>query len=592
MKTSNRITRRIVLSVAAGLIPLLAVAAVVLTNLSSRALREAYRGTVTTAMTHAVDEHQSNLTRFLDLWAANPSLTNAIEAAVSYGDAGPLEARARETLQAGGLHFVKAFDLAGKSLADIAGTNGAIDCAGFVQAAIKDGHPVAAVRSTPQGIAVVSFRVIDLNGKPAAVVGIGDVLEASDLQAIGTAMAARVALVRGDRTIVASEMALQDFRPAVTQLAAARNTGASQLALDETAAKPEFATYVPLPALGAGDNAVSAVVFTSATDYVAARDRSRMVWLGSTVAVLTVLSLIAWLVGHRVGSSVFVAINQLETTAGHTAAATTQVSSTSQMLADRASKQAATLEETSASLEEIGSMTRRNAENAQRAKSAAGQARGATEAGTGQMRAMHQAMHAIQSSSAEISKIIKTIDEIAFQTNILALNAAVEAARAGEAGAGFAVVAEEVRALAQRSATAAKETAAKIEDSVAKSTQGAQLSGEVARSFESIRTHVVQLDSLIGEISTASSEQTQGIDQVRDAVSELDRVTQANAASAEESASAAEDLGAQAGSLNEAISALRTLVTHATPADALAPAPKTFPPNRPRTPPRRNPVAA
>jgi methyl-accepting chemotaxis protein len=173
---------------------------------------------------------------------------------------------------------------------------------------------------------------------------------------------------------------------------------------------------------------------------------------------------------------------------------------------------------------------------------------------------MAEAMDAIKASSDDIAKIIKTIDEIAFQTNILALNAAVEAARAGEAGAGFAVVADEVRNLAQRCAQAAKETAAKIEDSVQKSSNGVEISSKVAKSLEDIVGKARQVDELAGEVASASAEQSQGIEQVNTAVSQMDKVTQSNAANAEESASAAEELNAQAESLKEAVNNLLTMV--------------------------------
>jgi ABC-type transporter Mla subunit MlaD len=175
------------------------------------------------------------------------------------------------------------------------------------------------------------------------------------------------------------------------------------------------------------------------------------------------------------------------------------------------------------------------------------------------MQAMSAAMDAIKTSSSDIAKIIKTIDEIAFQTNILALNAAVEAARAGEAGMGFAVVADEVRNLAQRSAQAAKETAAKIEGAIARTEQGVQISAKVAQALEEIVTKVRQVNQLVTEVSAASKEQTQGIDQVNTAVSQMDRVTQSNAASAEEAASASEELNAQALSLKDAVSQLLAL---------------------------------
>lgn len=238
------------------------------------------------------------------------------------------------------------------------------------------------------------------------------------------------------------------------------------------------------------------------------------------------------------------------------------VAGSSHSLAEGSSAQAASLEETSASLEELSSMTKRNAESAQQAKEAAAHARKSADTGVEDMKAMATAMSAIKASSDDIAKIIKTIDEIAFQTNILALNAAVEAARAGEAGMGFAVVAEEVRALAQRSATAAKETAAKIEDSVAKSQQGARISGEVAKSFETIQQQILNLDTLVSEIATASHEQNQGIDQVTAAVAQMDRVTQQNAGNAEETAAASQELNAQATVLSGAVANLHALMGH------------------------------
>lgn len=253
-------------------------------------------------------------------------------------------------------------------------------------------------------------------------------------------------------------------------------------------------------------------------------------------------------------------VNSVSTGADQITAASGQVSASSQTLAEGSSEQAASLEETGASLEEMSSMTKSNAANAVTAKETAGQTRHAADAGAEKMQTLLTSMNSIKAASEDITKILKTIDEIAFQTNLLALNAAVEAARAGEAGMGFAVVADEVRNLAQRCATAAKETAVKIEDSVKKSQQGAQISAEVAKSFDEIQSKVRQLDQLVGEIATASQEQSQGIAQVNIAVSEMDKVTQSNAASAEESASAAEELNAQAGTLKESVASLQQLV--------------------------------
>ncbi len=252
--------------------------------------------------------------------------------------------------------------------------------------------------------------------------------------------------------------------------------------------------------------------------------------------------------------------SELQAAAQFVNAGASQVSASSKSLAEGASTQAASLEETSASLEELTSMTKRNAEHAQKAKATAAKARISADTGVEQMQAMQNAMTDIKASSEHITKILKNIDEIAFQTNILALNAAVEAARAGEAGAGFAVVAEEVRSLAQRSASAAKETAERIAASVSKSNQGVQISAEVAASFNSIQEQVRELDGIVAEIATASHEQSEGISQVNTAVIAMDKVNQSNTSMAEEGASNAAELNAQAESLASTVGRLLTLI--------------------------------
>ena len=215
--------------------------------------------------------------------------------------------------------------------------------------------------------------------------------------------------------------------------------------------------------------------------------------------------------------------------------------------------------ETSAALEQMTAMIRSTADNADKAKTFAGQARESAQAGADSMTEMKQAMLAIASSSTEVAKIVKDIDEIAFQTNILALNAAVEAARAGEAGAGFAVVADEVRSLAQRSAAAARETADKIEAAIANSRRGSKSCGRLGDALEQIVGTVAAADGLVAEIATAAREQAQGIRQVGVAMAQMDQVTQSNSAGAEESASAAEQLKGQAHALQSAVTVLRGL---------------------------------
>lgn len=283
------------------------------------------------------------------------------------------------------------------------------------------------------------------------------------------------------------------------------------------------------------------------------------VLVGMAVSLLASASLAAFIV-LGVNRDLRRLATALNDGADQVASASSQVSAASQSLASGSSEQAAALEETSASLEEMASMTKRNAESARQANALSSQTRAAADTGAADMDEMRVAMDAIKHSSDGISKIIKTIDEIAFQTNILALNAAVEAARAGDAGAGFAVVADEVRSLAQRSAQSAKETAGKIEEAIKKSEHGVRISTKVAKSLSEIVDKARQVDTLVAEIAQASNEQNQGISQVNTAVSQMDKITQSNAANAEETASASEELSAQADSQKEAVTELLQMV--------------------------------
>ena len=249
-------------------------------------------------------------------------------------------------------------------------------------------------------------------------------------------------------------------------------------------------------------------------------------------------------------------VNSLNKVVDQITSASSQVSSSSQFLAEGASKQAASVEETSSSLEEMSSLTKQNADNAKTAAGLMTETSNLVNRVAESATNMDTAMKEIKSSSDETSKIIKTIDEIAFQTNLLALNAAVEAARAGEAGKGFAVVAEEVRNLAMRSAEAAKNTSALIEDTVNRILGGVQVVDGLKVALEEVTGSTTKVENLVDEISAASSEQAQGIEQVNVAVSEMDKVTQQNASHSEESASAAEHMNAQAETMKEAVNDL------------------------------------
>ncbi len=231
-----------------------------------------------------------------------------------------------------------------------------------------------------------------------------------------------------------------------------------------------------------------------------------------------------------------------------------QVSDASTALSQGATEQAASLEEITSSMSEIGSQTRLNAENANMANSLSFDARDSAEKGNNEMAALNSAMNEINDSSKNISKIIKVIDEIAFQTNLLALNAAVEAARAGRHGKGFAVVAEEVRGLAARSATAAKETAELIENSIKTVDRGSTIAMKTGEALEEIKNASIKVADIISEINTSSNEQAQAISQINEGLTQIDKVTQTNTASAEESASASEQLSSQATLLRDLIS--------------------------------------
>jgi methyl-accepting chemotaxis protein len=242
------------------------------------------------------------------------------------------------------------------------------------------------------------------------------------------------------------------------------------------------------------------------------------------------------------------------------ASAAGQVAASSQSLAQGSSEQAATIEETSSASAEINSMARRTTESSSTAAEIVAKSQDGFARTNESLTQMVGAMEAINSSSQKISKIIKVIDEIAFQTNILALNAAVEAARAGEAGMGFAVVADEVRNLAQRCAQAAKDTADLIEESIQNSNGGRVKVDQVAVAIREITTESGKIKVLVDEINLGSVEQSRGIDQISKAVTQMEQVTQSSAANAEESAAAAEELNSQAETMKDVIESLRAMV--------------------------------
>jgi methyl-accepting chemotaxis protein len=392
-------------------------------------------------------------------------------------------------------------------------------------------------------------------------------------------LARLIQLVESDaaRTLGAAfRESLAAYRAAVARLQAALKSGDFEKAmatLDVDVARARQNLEVNLTAISLHSFALSSAASDAATRAV---DRNLRITLGCTAvsaAIILFATTFVQVIARRTSRRLVATLHHLSGASDQVQGGARILNAGSRTLAEGSSRQAASLEETGASLTEMASMTRRNSECAQTARATAGAARETADQGALQMQSLQSAMTAIHGASVEITKILKTIDEIAFQTNILALNAAVEAARAGEAGLGFAVVAEEVRNLAQRSALAARETALKIEDSVAKSQQGVRISAEAQRSFDSIQQRIRELDTLVGRIATSSGEQSGGIGEINSAVQQMDQVTQSTAANAEETAAAAEELNAQAVRLHEAIGELRAVVGDgARGGPALAPA--------------------
>ncbi|MGA2115234.1 MAG: methyl-accepting chemotaxis protein [Bryobacteraceae bacterium] len=279
--------------------------------------------------------------------------------------------------------------------------------------------------------------------------------------------------------------------------------------------------------------------------------------LAMLVGTVSAVSYLAGRASHLIGS----AVSELAAAAQQFVATSTQISSSGQSLAQASSEQAASLEETSASAEQISAITRQNNERSQRVAQLMNEAIPTVNANIAAHKELALAIAGVSASSEKVSKVIKIIDEIAFQTNILALNAAVEAARAGESGAGFAVVADEVRNLAHRSADAAKETSALIEESLLKSRESKQTLDRLSAALEANNRVARSVKMETDEIRLGSEEQVRGIAEVTRAVAQMSQVTQSTAAQAEESASAAAGLCAQSTALKGIVESLSAMVS-------------------------------
>ncbi len=321
------------------------------------------------------------------------------------------------------------------------------------------------------------------------------------------------------------------------------------------------------PLLQAAEAAVSAMVQThQQAMHEAGAASASSYWLAQlliagVIGLAFVICVVGVVIVRGINANLASVSEELRDGAQLVVDASSQMSVSAQSLSQGAAQQAASLEETSASMEEMLGMTRRNADSSQQAATVMGEATAVVTSANAALIDMVTSMDSIKDSSNRVSKIIKTIDEIAFQTNILALNAAVEAARAGEAGMGFAVVADEVRNLAQRSAQAAKDTAVLIEEAISSTDAGNKKVQQVAAAFSALTTNVASIKDLVDDVNAASRHQSNGIGQVTQAIVQMERVTQTSAATAEESAAACQQLNAQADITMGVVRRLEVLVS-------------------------------
>jgi methyl-accepting chemotaxis protein/methyl-accepting chemotaxis protein-1 (serine sensor receptor) len=365
--------------------------------------------------------------------------------------------------------------------------------------------------------------------------------------------------------VAADKQAVADAREQVTSIKDGEQIlYKAALAGDMTASVDTYKGLVPL---AEHLQTMAAQVLKSQDEHLASDSDSAYASIESSRWIAVVLLALSSAVGivvvfvvRQINAVLQTSVVELSESVVQIASAASQVASSSQSLAQGASEQTATIEETSSAATEINSMARQTTENSRNSAEAVARAGEGFEKTNQSLAEMVNAMDGINTSSQKISKIIKVIDEIAFQTNILALNAAVEAARAGEAGMGFAVVADEVRNLAQRCAQAAKDTADLIEESIQRSDGGRVKVDQVAVAIRAITAEASKVKELVDEISVGSVEQSNGIDQISRAITQMEQVTQSSAANAEESAAAAQQLNAQAEHMKDVVSALRAMV--------------------------------
>ncbi len=379
-----------------------------------------------------------------------------------------------------------------------------------------------------------------------------------------------IAVVSSDATVVAHQNRAVIYSKPTDFFNATASAGilnaienASVFSTTNISASTGLESKVVFAATEVGDTGSNWAVMTSVPLSELHADTTKVITIGTILAVifiLLIIGLLIFIVNRFIANPITYSINSISESAGQVSYSSKQLSESSQQLSEGATEQAASIEETSATMDETSSMVKQNADNTRQANNLSKEASEAAAVGSKRMGEMTESMEELKKSSGDISKIIKVIDDIAFQTNMLALNAAVEAARAGDAGQGFAVVAEEVRNLAQKSAKAAKDTAEIIDRNIDLSERGVSISVAVNESLEEIMQKTSDVNQLMDEISAASDEQAKGTRQVTEAIGQMEVVVQSNAASSEESAASAEELRSQAANLENIVIELNKLV--------------------------------
>jgi methyl-accepting chemotaxis protein len=473
----------------------------------------------------------------------------------AYGKAHPMFKRLR-IIDGKGDELVSSFPAAEGQIRNVSSLAWFQQAATAKEIVFSDLHPSAEVG---EPVIVMSRTYANTDGKPYAVLAVDLSAEmlTRPITGIRIGESGYALILNREGLVVASPDKAKNFqlnvgKEAFGQEILQKKRGTIEYAWE---GKGRFAAYRDYPAMG-----WQILTAADKSEILAAVNRMRMKFF-LLLAVMAVLSLLFGVIFTvRLVKPINRIVAGLSEGAEQVASASSQVASSSQLLAEGASTQASSLEETSSSLEEMSSMTKQNADNAGQARAMMTEAKAVVEKANAQMVQLMEAIGQITRSSEETGKIIKTIDEIAFQTNLLALNAAVEAARAGEAGAGFAVVADEVRNLALRSAEAAKNTSELIEKTIKAVRNGNEITVATQTAFKANAQISGKIGQLVDEIATASQEQAHGIAQVNTAVAEMDKVTQATAANAEESASASEEMNAQAQQMAGYVGELATLV--------------------------------